>query len=73
MTSKLSSEGQGGVNQVSNVCKENERQTASCLVWLECRMATVSEKCLDLKPEGSRELHCLDVICKYDLNYKRRG
>lgn len=73
MTSKLSSEGQAGVNQVrSNVCKD-ERQTTTCLARLEYRMVTVIEKCLDLNPEGSRELHCLDVICEYDLNYKRRS
>ena len=73
MTSKLSSEGQAGVNQVSNVCKEDERQTTSCLAWLECRMATVVEKCLDLNPKGSRESHCHVVICTCDLNCKRRG
>lgn len=73
VTSKLSSEGQAGVNQVrSNVCKD-ERQTTTCLARLEYRMVTVIEKCLDLNPEGSRELHCLDVICEYDLNYKRRS
>ena len=57
VTSKLSSEGQAGVNQVrSNVCKEDERQNTTCLARLEYRMVTVIEKCLDLNPEGSREL-----------------
>ena len=32
-----------------------------------------SLKCLHLNPEGSGELHCLSVVCKYDGNRKRRG
>lgn len=30
-------------------------------------------KCLDLNPEGSGELHCLAVVCKYDSNFRRRA